>query len=308
MKLKKPKFWDDKTPSLFAYILYPVGVIIKLARSLLVIQNNNKSNIKTICIGNMYLGGTGKTSLSITINKILKKKKLKSCFIKKFYKSQIDEQKILENNGKLFLSFKRIDALKQAEDENFEIAIFDDGLQDKTINYDISFVCFNDINWIGNGMVIPSGPLREDINNLKNHNHVFLSGNLENIDNLIQQIKKINSNINIHLGKYEPTNIDEFKKNEKYLVFSGIGNHNTFISMIKINGLNVIKDIEFPDHYNYTNQDMDKIYKEANILDCKIITTEKDLQRIDNLYYNKIKIMKAELKIVDEDKLIKSII
>ena len=308
MKIKKPKFWDDKKPSLIAYILYPLAFIVHITRSLLIIKNKNKFKIKTVCIGNFYLGGTGKTSLSITLDKILKKKKFKSCFIKKYYKNQIDEQKILRNYGKLFLASKRIMALKQAEKENFQIAIFDDGLQDKTINYDISFVCFNDLNWIGNGMIIPSGPLRENINNLKNYNHVFLNGNLENIDNLKKQIIKINSNISIHLGKYEPINLDEFEKDEKYLVFSGIGNHNTFVSMIRTSGLQVHKDMEFPDHYNYTNQDINKIFEDADKLDCKIITTEKDLQRIANFYHDKIKIMKAELKILDEDKLIKSII
>ena len=57
-------------------------------------------------------------------------------------------------------------------------------------------------------MTIPSGPLREKIENLKNFNHVFLNGNLENIENLKEDIYKINPLINIHLGKYEPSNID----------------------------------------------------------------------------------------------------
>ena len=55
-------------------------------------------------MGNIYIGGTGKTSLSIKINKILSEKNIKTCFIKKYYKDQADEQKLLENNGKLFLN------------------------------------------------------------------------------------------------------------------------------------------------------------------------------------------------------------
>ena len=58
-----------------------------------------------------------------------------------------------------------------------------------------SFVCFNNINWIGNGMTIPSGPLRENINNLKKYEHVFLNGNLENIDEIKQYILKVNPEI-----------------------------------------------------------------------------------------------------------------
>ena len=308
MNLKKPKFWDYNKPNLTAYLLFPIALIISVLKSLVNKSNKKKYKIKTICIGNIYLGGTGKTSLCIKLNKILKTKNIKSCFIKKYYKDQIDEQKLLENNGKLFLSANRVDAIKKAENANFDIAILDDGLQDKTINYDLSFVCFNNINWIGNGMTIPAGPLRENINNLKNFKHVFLNGNLENIDSLKKQINKLNPNISIHLGKYEPTNIDEFKKNEKYLVFSGIGNHHTFVSMVKKNGLVVLKDLEFPDHYSYTKQDIKNILNKANELNCSVITTEKDFQKLNILSDNKIKIMKIDLKIIDEDKFINSII
>ena len=307
MNLKKPKFWDYKKPNLVAYLLFPIASAISVMSALINNSKKKKYKIKTICIGNIYLGGTGKTSLSIKLNKILISKNFKPCFIKKYYKNQIDEQKILENNGKLFLSSKRTDAIQQAENQKYNIAILDDGLQDKSIDYDLKFVCFNNVNWIGNGMIVPSGPLRENINNLKNYNHVFLIGNLENIDNLTEEIIKFNSNINIHLATYEPINLNEFKKNEKYLLFSGIGNHQTFVSMVKKNGLAVLKDIEYPDHYSYTKKDINKILMEANKLNCKIITTEKDSYRINNFDENRIKIIKTELKIIDENKLLKLI-
>ena len=308
MNLKKPKFWDAKNPNIYAYLLLPLSFLIRLFASIKEKKVNKKIKIKTICVGNIYVGGTGKTSLSIKINEILSKKNVKSCFVKKFYKNQIDEQKILESNGKLFLSKKRIDALKQAENENYEIAILDDGLQDKSINYDISFVCFNNINWIGNGMTIPSGPLREPLSILKKHKNVFINGNLENLEVLKKDIFKINSEINVHIGKYEPINLEEFEKKEKYIVFSGIGNHQTFISMLKNYGLNILKEFEFPDHYKYTKKDISEILAEANKLKCKIVTTEKDYFRLKNENLSQIKFIKSELKIIDEEKFLQSLL
>ncbi len=310
MNLKKPKFWDYSKPNIYAYILFPVAFLIKLVNIFLKNSKSSKFNIKTICLGNIYIGGTGKTSLSIAINKILNQKKIKSCFIKKLYEDQIDEQELLKSHGKLFLSKKRIHALKLAENENFEIDILDDGLQDKSVEYDVKFVCFNTINWIGNGMTIPAGPLRENINNLKIYKNIFLNGNLENIEKLKVEILKINPNINIHLGKYQPLNLEEFNTNDNYFVFSGIGNHQTFIKMIKNYGLNIIKDNEFPDHYKYTDKDIKNILNKANDLNCKIITTEKDYLRIKtgNINISDIKFIKSELKIIDEKKLIECII
>ena len=308
MNLKKPKFWDAKNPNIYAYLLLPLSFLIRLFASFKEKKVNKKIKIKTICVGNIYVGGTGKTSLSIKINEILSKKNFKSCFVKKFYKNQLDEQKILKNNGKLFLSRKRMDALITAENENYKIAILDDGLQDKSIKYDISIVCFNNINWIGNGMTIPSGPLREPLNTLKKYKNVFINGNCENIEILKKEILQINSEINIHIGKYEPKNLDEFEKNDKFVVFSGIGNHQTFISMLKKYGLNILKEFEFPDHYKYTKKDIDEILLEANKLKCKILTTEKDYLRLNTENLSQIKYIKSELKIIDEEKFLKSLL
>ena len=308
MNLKKPKFWDYKKPNTLAYLLLPISFLLKLIKLFKRKSKIKKSKIKTICVGNIYLGGTGKTSLSIKINEILSEKKIKTCFVKKYYSAQYDEQKLLESRGKLFISSKRLDAINLAENEGYEVAILDDGLQDNSINYNLEFVCFNNLNWIGNGLTIPAGPLRENINNLENYKHVFLNGNLENLDYIKKHIYKINSNINIYLGKYNPLNINKFNKDKNYLVFSGIGNHKTFVSMLREYKLNVVKDIEFPDHYKYTNYDINKILKLSNDLDCEIITTEKDYFRLDKEKIYNINFIKSELKILNEEKLISTIL
>ena len=309
MSLKKPKFWDYKRPNIYSYILWPLTIIIQIINIIRArFKKQKKFNIRSVCVGNIYIGGTGKTSLSIKINEILIKKKIRSCFIKKSYISQIDEQKLLASRGKLFSAKKRSEALIEAEKDNYQIAIFDDGLQDYSIKYDVSLVCFNNLNWIGNGMTIPSGPLRESLNNLKNYNHVFLNGNSENLSNVTSTILDVNPTINIHIGKYIPLNLKDFNLNDNYLAFSGIGNHKTFISMIRDYGMNVVKDIEFSDHYNFKNKDIDKILDLSKKINCKIITTEKDYLRLGSNNIDEIKFIKTELHIVDEDKLINAII
>ena len=308
MNLKKPRFWENKKPNLLAYILLPLAKIIQF---LILLKNNQKRakfKIKTICIGNIYLGGTGKTSLSIEIKNILEKKNIKSCFIKKFYENQKDEQNLLKNHGQLFLSSNRFDAIKNAEEEGFHVAILDDGLQDKSIEYDTKIVCFNNINWIGNGLTIPAGPLRENINSLKKYNQVFINGNLENLEYLKKKISNVNPEININVGKYIPENLDEFNIKDKYIIFSGIGNHKTFMSMMKEYNFKILKDFEFPDHYNYKYEDLRTIERCSKELDCKIVTTEKDFLRLKNMNFNNIKFIKSKLKILDEDKFIKSIL
>ena len=308
MKFKKPKFWDLKKPNIYSYILLPIAFLIQVFAYFKKKTKINDFKIKTICVGNIYVGGTGKTSLCIKINEILKKKNIKSCFIKKFYKDQLDEQKILKKRGQVFSSKVRVDSIKQAEHENYEVAIIDDGLQDSSINYDKSIVCFNNINWIGNGMVIPSGPLREKLFSIRNYDCIFLNGNLENLETIKKEIVTIHSKANIYIGQYKILNIDEINLSDNYFAFSGIGNHKTFLSTLKEHKINVMEDLEFPDHYEYTNKDLDKIITSSKKFNSKIITTEKDYFRIDNQIKKEIQFVKSELIIIDEEKFIKEII
>ena len=305
MKIKKPKFWDYNKPNIISYILWPLSLFLQFLSNLklLIVSKKKFKEIKTICVGNIYVGGTGKTSLSLMIYDILLKNKIKTCFIKKYYSDQKDEQKILENKGKLFNFSKRELSLEKAIKENYEVAIFDDGLQDKSIEYDLSFVCFNNLNFIGNGLTMPSGPLRESFKNIKKYKYIFLNGNMENIKNIREKILETNSNAKIFEAKYVPMNIKEFDLNEKYLVFSGIGNHKTFLSMLKNNKMIINKDIEFPDHYNYSEKDLKNILRISKDNNLKILTTEKDFFRL-NIKLNEIKFIKSKLEISNEKDLI----
>ena len=305
MKIKKPKFWDYNKPNIISYILWPLSLFLQFLSNLklLIVSKKKFEEIKTICVGNIYVGGTGKTSLSLMIYDILLKNKIKTCFIKKYYSDQKDEQKILENKGKLFNFSKRELSLEKAIKENYDVAIFDDGLQDKSIEYDLSFICFNNLNFIGNGLTMPSGPLRESFKNIKKYKYIFLNGNMENIKDIREKILETNSNAKIFEANYVPMNIKEFDLNEKYLVFSGIGNHKTFLSMLKNNKMIINKDIEFPDHYNYSENDLKNILKISKDNNLKILTTEKDFFRL-NIKLNEIKFIKSKLEISNEKDLI----
>ena len=167
MKLKKPKFWDYQRPNLLSYFLLPLTLPIIINNLLLSLKKHTKKiKPKKICIGNIYIGGTAKTPLTIKIYQILNKLNIKTGTIKKFYKSHYDEQEMLSEKTKLYCEKSRIQALAKAIQDNIDVVLFDDGLQDRSINYDLKIVCFNSIKRIGNGFLIPAGPLREKINSI----------------------------------------------------------------------------------------------------------------------------------------------
>ena len=302
MKLKKPKFWDINKPNFFSNLLLPFAKIVEFKSKFSFKTKKKFKNIKTICVGNIYIGGTGKTSLSIEIKKMLDKENIKSCFIKKDYPDHIDEQKLLKKFGKTFLNRSRILALQEAISEKYAVAIFDDGLQDKDIEYDLIFVCFNKKNMIGNERVIPAGPLRESFTNIKRYKNIFLNGNNENSDYHKDLLRKQSQDLDIFESEYEISNLKSLNIKEKYIVFSGIGNHSTFVETLIKNKIHIIQNIEYPDHYKYTKSDLEKIIKSSNEKNASILTTEKDFLRIDNEYQKKIKYVKIFLKISEINK------
>jgi tetraacyldisaccharide 4'-kinase len=301
MKLNKPKFWDYKKPSLLAFMLFPLTFPIFIANLFKANYAKKKFNeIKTICIGNIYLGGTGKTPLSIKINDFINKQNFKSTVIKKFYLNQSDEQKLIKKNTNLICKIKRIDALKEAREKGFQYAIFDDGLQDKSINYDLKIVCFNNSQWKGNGFLIPAGPLRENIKAIKNYDIIILNGKKNKNTHIIDEIKKISREIKIFETCYKLENLNDFDLKQNYVAFSGIGNPQNFVDTLIENEFKIIKDFTFPDHHEYKDNNLSKIINFADKKNAKIITTEKDYMRINEKFFTKINFLKLELIISDE--------
>ena len=309
MKLNKPNFWDYKKPNFLAYILLPLTFPILIRNFFAKSFSKEKFHkIKTVCVGNIYLGGTGKTPLSIKINNLLKAQGLKSTVVKKFYNDQSDEQTLIKNYTNLICKKNRLDALNDAINQKFEFAIFDDGLQEKSINYDLKIVCFTNSQWKGNGFIIPAGPLREKIESLKNFDIIFINGDPKKNQDILNEIKKLNNNINIFETFYKPSNIKELDNSRNYVAFAGIGNSENFYNIMIQNKFKIIKKFNFPDHYNYSNNDLNEILDFAKNNNAEIITTEKDYLRLNTNFIQKIKCLKLDLIISNEQKLINILI
>ena len=294
MNLKKPNFWDKK--NLLTYIFLPLTIITHIINFFKKLTNKKKFKVKTICIGNIFIGGTGKTSLSILINQILKKK-FKTVFIKKNYISQKDEINLLKKNGDIISKSSRISSLELAEKRKYDFAILDDGLQQKNIEYDLKIACFNSSEYIGNGFVIPAGPLRESIKEIKNYDIIFLNGSIKSSKKIFKQIKSLNKNIEILEGKYVPQNAHTFNKNKNYLMFCGIGNPIEFEKTLLKNKFRLQKKFIFADHHNFSYEEITFLKKIAKKNELEIITTEKDYLRLNSKQKKNIKFLKINLKI-----------
>jgi tetraacyldisaccharide 4'-kinase len=306
----KPKFWDKKNNSFLSILLYPLSIIyylITVIRKKISIPQ--KFNIPIICVGNIYIGGTGKTSAAIEIMKILNQSK-KICFLTKGYgrksKKDIylnelnisnqntvdtgDEALLLNKYGDVYISNNRAKAINTIIKLGYDAIILDDGFQDHLIFKNLNILCFDSKNWIGNNNLIPSGPLREPLKAIKEANFIVIKGEKNQI--IENEIKKLSPNIEIIYAENRIEN-NETLKNKNFIAFTGIGNPYSFFNTLLNNNIKIIKQIIYPDHFQFTEKNYKVLFQEAENNNCNLITTEKDWVRIskqfkDKVYYTKL--------------------
>jgi len=305
MKLFKPKFWQRKN-YFFPILLLPLTCLVVLFTFLKKTFRKKKIfSIPVICVGNIYIGGTGKTPLSIHLAKEITKRGKNPAIIRKYYAAHEDEHNLIKNYfGNLFLDKCRLRAIDKACKMNHDAAILDDGLQDYQINKDLSIVCFNEKQFIGNGLVIPSGPLRERLNAIQDAHIVIING--EKNTEIEKKILKYNEKLKIFYSKYQPLNLDDFK-NKPLVALAGIANPDNFFDLIQRNNLNIAEKLVYPDHYQFSKKEISQLVENYQKKNFQIIMTEKDYFKIKDFNILDINFLKVRLVIEDQDKLIDKI-
>lgn len=305
MNINKPKFWDKKI-GIISIILLPLSLVFILLIFLKKkLTKENVFKIPIICIGNIYLGGTGKTPVSIFLAKELSRLGKKPAILRKYYKNHNDEYNLIKDKfHNLVICKNRIDGLEKIDKSDSDIAILDDGLQDYSIKKNLKVICFNNNQKIGNGLLLPSGPLRENLNVLKETEIVIINGNRDK--KFEQKILDVNKKIDIFYSTYKPININQFK-NKKLLALAGIGNPENFFKLIEDNNLKIEKKLIFPDHYKFSKPEIQNIIDFSKKKNYEIIMTEKDYFKIKGLNIIEVNYLKISLEIDKKEVLLEKI-
>lgn len=311
--MKTPKFWQKK--GLVSFALLPFSLIYLLLGAIRSIATKPKSfDIPVICIGNITAGGAGKTPTAIAIAKILIENNLRPCFLSRGYGGSLagpvlvdpdvhtalqvgDEPLILKQIAPVIVSKKRSEAIPLITKQDFDVVIMDDGLQNPSIKKDLSILVIDGNFGFGNKMPIPSGPLRQALQQAQKRVGltIIIGEDKHNITSKIDQRTLVNATI-------KPFGFDP--DNKKYIAFAGIANPaKFFITLNKLN-FNVIEEIEFADHYNYSDNEIQLLIENANSLSAILITTEKDYVKVSEKQKSHIKVLPIEIEF-DNQKIIK---
>jgi tetraacyldisaccharide 4'-kinase len=320
--LSKPKFWQKDCFT--AHLLLPFSALyflfLRFKNSFVKTQ---KLNAKIICIGNAVVGGAGKTPTAIKISQIIKSQNphAKIAFVSKGYKgyqkapilidlsthtpNQVgDEPLLLAKHAPCFVGKNRVKTCQFAIEQGYQILILDDGLQDNKLHKDINFLVVDGGYGFGNFMPLPAGPLRDRIDfAAKNISAAIIIGKDEaGVKDYIT--RKIIPKCEIVFAVFE-TN-QKPNNQQKYFAFAGIGRPEKFFETLQKNDFILAQTQSFSDHYYYNNSDEENLLQQAQNLNAKLITTEKDFVKLSPEFQKQVEVLKVELNL--EEQIIKNIL
>ena len=275
-----------------------------------------KMPLPVICIGNIILGGSGKTPVTQSLQKILKSMGFSVHIVSKGYGGKLkgpskvlqsnnafevgDEPLLLSRTGPVWVSKERAPGIKKAWENGADIVLLDDGHQDNSIEKDFSLLVIDSTISFGNGNVIPSGPLREPMSSgLSRADAIVLVG--KGNERVREEINCLNmGNIPIFEAEIKPIKKKQVWKNKKLVAFSGIAHPGKFFNTLENLDCDIRGKFFFPDHYVYTDKDLKKLKKVAHLERAALITTEKDIVRIPPEQGQEIIVLPVELIFSDE--------
>ena len=296
MKFKEPHFWWNYSPSPFVkFISYPWGIILKILIKIRYrVSKKAYSSKPIICVGNFVIGGQGKTPFlnSVLINCL--DLGFNSAVISRGYKGRINSTKIVKkdysakeygdeailhsNDGLTIVSKNRKEALSLLEKEDCDLIILDDGFQNPSVNKNINIVLVDTSRGLGNNLLIPFGPMRENFDfGIKRTDLIIYVNSTNEIHESIEFIKNHWNGPSIKAEYHTYTETD---LNEEVIVFSGLSNPSKFIYGLEKMGTKVNQHFIYSDHEEVNEKNAEKILKCSKRKNLQIVTTEKDLIKL----------------------------
>ncbi len=314
---KTPQFWLQKN-SLFSLILLPLSLLYKIG---FLLKKNfiktQKVDLPIICIGNIIAGGAGKTPVALALGEFFKKNNFEFCYLTRGYKAKNDKVLMIENSWQFnveeigdeakllaeiaptciaknrYLGYKKI-----VENKKYRAIIMDDGLQNFQLEYAFKILVIDSKIAFGNKHLIPSGPMRQSLAEVAKNIDLFVIIGQKNME-IEEEILQQNSQAKILSAQISASNLDKFI-NKNIVAFCGIAYPQKFFDFIKNNGLNLVESKIFADHYNYENEDLERLYQQALAKNLKLITTKKDWVKFPKNFQEKIEYLDIKLDFENE--------
>ncbi len=312
MPMKTPKFWLHK--NFIAKALTPLSLVYQVmawfddAR-----QEPQKVSKAVICIGNITMGGSGKTPVALAIGKLLQEMHVEFAYLSRGYLSKknqfgfVDKEKsmscdvgdeplILADVAPTFVAKDRLQGARAIEkNRHLQVIVLDDGMQNNSLKKDLTILVIDGKIKFGNEFLFPAGPLRESVESgLQKTDFVVVVGKAD------EELREILAGKKIILADIKTKNLANFK-GQKLLAFCGLAYPDKFFSFLEDQGLDVVDKKYFMDHHCYKISEIEALILEAKKQGAKLVTTKKDWVKFPLNFKRKIEYLDIELELENKD-------
>lgn len=314
--MRAPDFWfrSPKEAGLAASLLSPLSSIYAAATARRVARTGYRAGVPVVCVGNINIGGTGKTPTAIFLAQLLSDHNVH--FVSRGYGGQLagplqvdpmthkaedvgDEPLLLAAFAPTWIAKDRAAGVQKAEQAGAGLIILDDGFQNPAVAKDLSIVTVDAKLGFGNGRVLPAGPLREPVAvGLKRADFLFSIGD-EAAQRQFEENWACGDDIERLKGSLTPIETGMDWANGRFLAFAGIGHPQKFFRTLKSMGADLVHAEALSDHQKLPVGLMTRLESDAARLGAQLVTTEKDAVRLPKEFRQKVLTVPVRLAIED---------
>lgn len=304
--LNAPRFWRER--GLWAELLLAFSVLyylyLRFARPK---KKPVQLPVQVICVGNATVGGAGKTPAALALGQEATARSIPFAFISRGYGGSVnaplrvnpathtaaqvgDEALLLARTGPCWVGKSRLAIARAAIENGAKLLILDDGLQDDSLHKTLSLCVIDGPYGLGNGYLLPAGPLREKFEDtLAKAKHVLIIGeDRQAIAPQITALTTVSTAQLVPMRAIDPA--------VRYVAFAGIGRPEKFFATLESAGANVVLRIGYPDHHRYSGYDISQLEDAMRIYNAQLVTTEKDAVKLPEPFRARVGVLPVALR------------
>lgn len=294
--MREPAFWH-RPSSWIASLLSPLAALYGAVAARRMQRPGTDAGIPVICVGNYHVGGAGKTPTVLALAKLLRELDERPVVLSRGYGGRLagpvkvdrdshtaadvgDEPLMMAASLPVVVSRDRAAGLALARAQDASVILMDDGFQNPSVHKDTCLIVIDGTRGVGNGYVIPAGPLRAPLSpQLERTDALIVVGEGSAAQTIAAELASCGKPVLSARLKPDEASLGALRA-QRVLAFAGIGDPARFFNTLRSSSVDVVRSRAFPDHHAFTKEEIEALVADAKRDGLTLVTTEKDLARL----------------------------